>query len=203
LNTDGATLVGVAFCDGAPEDLKELDAQDKYCGFIGRARKGTSFCVPGENISCPLARFHLGIEDPDLPDLARILVGWTDAVDVNTGITFLNNAFRLPGDFSHISFLDFPDPEMTPDVLIAVCSANRAQGIVQRTVARTGKRMRSPISGIGAACGECTACVLTEGSPVVSLGCNGSRPGISLRTGEVLIAALPDSPMGELLRSTK
>ncbi|MBS3762154.1 MAG: DUF169 domain-containing protein [Planctomycetes bacterium] len=196
-------LTGVAFCEDAPPELEELKTSDKYCRFIGRARKGASFCVKGTNISCPLARFHLGIDDPDLADLARTLVGWSDAVDVETGITFLENATRLDRSFSHICFLAGNEAGVEPDLLIKVCSADEAQGIVQRYSAKTGKRMLSPISGIGAACGECTGYVLAQTKPVVSLGCNGSRPGVGLQQGELLLAATPDSVAGRLMAARR
>lgn len=182
-------LIGVAFSDAVPAGLQELQITDKYCRLIGRARKGRSFCAAYERISCPLARFHLGIETPDVHDLARTLVGWSDAVDERTGVVFLENAPRLDGDFSHISFLPFPDPEIPPNLLIRICSAGEMQRIVQMYAARTGLRTDSPISGIGAACGECTAHVLTNDVPAVSLGCNGSRPAIGLESGELLLAA--------------
>lgn len=200
MRRDGTTLVGVTFSDDPPETLPVVRASSKYCGFVGRARQGESFCVPRESISCPLARFHMGIDRADVRQLARTLVAWSDAVDVETGTVFLDNADRLAGDFSFISFLAFPEPEVEPDLLIAQCSADAGQSIVQSFSAQTGQRMAAPVSGIGAACGECTSYVLSQRAPTVSLGCNGSRPNIALQSGELLLAAVPDSPMGELLR---
>ncbi|MFW5915645.1 MAG: DUF169 domain-containing protein [Planctomycetota bacterium] len=192
-------LIGATFTDNAPAGLKELNAQDKYCRFIGRAREGNSFCVRAGRISCPLARFHLGIGQPSVAELARTLVGWSDAADEDTGVVFLENAPRLPGNFSWVSFLAFPDPEIEPDLLMRICSADQAQTIVQRNVAQTGERTDSPISGIGAACGECSAQVLTKNVLAVSLGCNGSRPAIGLQAGELILAA-PAGLSSELKR---
>lgn len=200
MNDQSARLLGVAFSNGQPAGLEELGAAKKYCGFVGRARRGNSFCVRAENISCPLARFHLGIDERAGSDLARTLVSWADAVDVETGGAFLDDARRLQRDFSHITFLPYPNPSVAPEVLIRVCSADEAQNFVQRWAARTGSRALSPVSGIGAVCGECTSYVLKEHSPIISLGCNGSRPRLDLQPEELLLAASTDSVMGKLIR---
>ncbi len=108
---------------------------------------------------------------------------------------FLAEATRMHRDFSHIAFFPAPLPEVEPDLLLLVCEVEPAQRIARRYVAHKGQPMRSPIGGVGAACGECTACVLEGQRPVVSLGCGGSRPRIGLAPGEALVAA----PKGSLV----
>jgi len=176
-----------------------LTTKDKHCHFIGRARQGEPFYIPAENISCPLARFHLGIENIDLESLARTLVSWTDAVDQNTGLKFLRSAHRMNQPYKYIAYFTYPENGLKPDVIIRICNSEELQQTVQRYSSLTGERVDSPISGIGAACGECTACVLMRGLPTVSVGCNGSRPGIKLRDDELLLAAPFGSKMSQLM----
>jgi len=179
--------------------VRQLATRDKHCHFIGRAREGEPFYIPAENISCPLARFHLGIEKPDLKSIAETLVSWTDAVDQETGLKFLNSAYHMNQPYKYIAYFGYPANDLKPDVIIRICNPEEIQQIVQRYSSLTGQRVDSPISGIGAACGECTAYVLMRGLPVVSVGCNGSRPGINLRDDELLLAAPFGSMMSGLM----
>jgi len=172
-------LVGISFHLAAPTAVRQLTTKDKHCHFIGKAREGEPFYIPAENISCPLARFHLGIEKPDIRSLAETLVSWTDAVDQETGLKFLNSAYHMNQPYRYIAYFGYPTNDLKPDVIIRICNPEETQQIVQRYSSLTGQRVDSPISGIGAACGECTAYVLMTGLPTISVGCNGSRPGIN------------------------
>jgi len=163
------------------------------------ARETAPFYIPAQNITCPLARFHLGIDNPDVRDLARILVGWTDAVNEQIGTKFLTSAYRLDRPYNYIAYFSYPASGLEPDVIIGICNAGAAQRTVQRYSSVTGDRVNSPVSGIGAACGECTAYVLQTGTPTLSVGCNGSRPGINLREDELLLAAPSESWMCSLI----
>lgn len=192
-------LVGISFHQAVPTGLQQLTAKDEHCRFIGRARQGRPFYIPAENISCPLARFHLGIGKPDLKGLARTLVAWADAVDQQTGLKFLKSAYRVSQPCKYITYFSYPGNGLKPDVIIRICNAEKIQQIVQRYSSLTGERVNSAISGIGAACGECTAYVLMTGLPIVSVGCNGSRPGINLAADELLLAAPFGSRLSELM----
>jgi uncharacterized protein (DUF169 family) len=192
-------IVGVSFLKNPPTSLRQLPTRDKHCHFIGRVRESEPFYIPAGNINCPLARFHLGVDKSVLKSLAQTLVGWTDAVDEKTGLKFLKSAYRLNRPYRYIAYFCYPANGLKPDVVIKICNAEEAQHMVQRYSALTGERVNSPISGIGAACGECTAYVLMTGLPVVSVGCNGSRPGINLRGEELLVAAPVGSTMSQLL----
>lgn len=192
-------IIGISFLQNPPTNLRQLPTKDKHCHFISRARESEPFYIPAEKISCPLARFHLGIDKPELKDLAETLVGWSDAVDQDTGVKFLKSAYRVNKPYKYISYFRYPKEGLKPDVIIRICKPQEAQQIAQRHSSLTGQRVESPISGIGAACGECTAYVLMTGLPTVSVGCNGSRPGINLRDDELLVAAPVGSTMSQLL----
>jgi uncharacterized protein (DUF169 family) len=199
MNRTRRNLIGISFHQAAPTAVRQLTTTDKHCHFIGRARQSEPFYIPVENISCPLARFHLGIEKPNLKSLAQTLVGWTDAVDQETGLKFLKSAYRMNQRFKYIAYFTYPANGLKPQLIIRICNPEKIQQIVQRYSSLTGQRVDSPISGIGAACGECTAYVLMRGLPMVSVGCNGSRPGINLRDDELLLAAPFGSRMSQLI----
>jgi len=199
MNRTRRNLIGISFHRAAPTAVRQLTTNDKHCHFIGRARQGGPFYIPAENISCPLARFHLGIEKTDLRVLAGTLVSWGDAADQDTGLKFLRSAYCMNQPYDYIAYFSYPENSLKPDVIIRICNSEETQQIVQRYSSLTGERVDSPISGIGAACGECTAYVLMRGLPTVSVGCNGSRPGINLRDDELLLAAPFGSRMSRLM----
>jgi uncharacterized protein (DUF169 family) len=55
-------VVGLSFSSREPVGISCLEKSDKHCHFIHRAREGESFYIQREAISCPLARFYLGME---------------------------------------------------------------------------------------------------------------------------------------------
>ena len=190
-------LVGIALCDCGPASLVELDIQDKHCRFIGRARK-KAFYIPSGNISCPLARFYLGIGRTNLEDLCRTLVRWDDAIDKATARAYLDAGLYLDHSPPFICYFPYPTGELEPDVLIMIDDPAGVQSMVREYCAQTGRRIKASVSGIGAACGECTAYPLLTGEANVSVGCNGSRPGINLRKDELLLAMPFNSEIADI-----
>ncbi|MEA1928241.1 MAG: DUF169 domain-containing protein, partial [Candidatus Auribacterota bacterium] len=170
-----------------PVGIPWLDTRDEHCRFIGRARKG-AFYISSENVSCPLARFYLGIGRTDREKLARILVSWGDADNYSAGRAYLEEGICLDRCSPYLVYFPYPTRDLKPAVLIMIGDADEIQVMVQEMCARTGERINSSLSGIGAACGECTAYPLVTGKANVSVGCNGSRPGIGLKSGELLFA---------------
>jgi len=82
--------------------------------------------------------------------------------------------------------------------------ADEIKNLVQESCARTGERIEASLSGIGAACGECTAYPLVVGRANISVGCNGSRPGVGLKNKELLFALPAGSKLAEVaIRSFK
>jgi len=127
MNRTRRNLIGISFHQAAPTAVRQLTTKDKHCHFIGRARQGEPFYIPAENISCPLARFHLGIENIDLESLARTLVSWTDAVDQNTGLKFLRSAHRMNQPYKYIAYFTYPENGLKPDVIIRICNSEELQ----------------------------------------------------------------------------
>ncbi|MDP8213849.1 MAG: DUF169 domain-containing protein [Candidatus Euphemobacter frigidus] len=180
-------VVGITFTDQPPPGIVYLNIRDKHCRFIGRARR-EAFYIRAEDISCPLARFYLGIGRTKLKELARTLVGWGDAADLAAGLAYLKTGSCFSRSSPYLVYFPYPRGDIKPAVLITIGTASEIQISVQEICARTGMRIKSSLSGIGAACGECTAYPLVTGQANVSVGCNGSRPGIGLKSGELLFA---------------
>jgi len=191
-------MVGISFSDEVPAGIPRVKFPNKHCHFIGKARKGDIFYARREDISCPLARFYLGTGNTDLRSLSRILVSWNDSIDEEIALEYLRSARKLEAGKSYIIYFPYPQKDINPDVIIKIGSPSEIMAIVQRFSSINGRRIDASLSGIGAACGECTAYPLVTGRENVSLGCYGSRPGIGLKEGELLLAFPSNSRMVEV-----
>ncbi|MFO7955631.1 MAG: DUF169 domain-containing protein [Candidatus Brocadiia bacterium] len=196
-----ARLIGVCLTDEPPAGVAPGSERDKHCAFMGRARTEAPLCVPADNIDCPLARYHLAIGPADLGRLGETLAGWNDSRDAETGRRFAQEGPRLEDSPSFLLYFPHPTEGLRADVLVAITSAEEAYRLAKRGAAWNGDRLMASISGVGAACGECTAYTLTTGRATVSLGCGGSRPAIGLEPGELLVAAPRGAGLYDILAS--
>ena len=192
-------IVGIGFKEEKPSGISRLSSNDKHCHFIGKAKRGGAFYVSTENISCPLARFYLGIELKDLKDLSRTLVSWNDAIDEKVGLNYLNSARCIKKSKGYIIYFAYPYRQLKPDVIIKMANPDHVMFIIQKFSSISGVRINASLSGIGAACGECTAYPLVTRKANVSVGCYGSRPGVGLEKEELFLAAPFNSKMAEVM----
>jgi len=187
--------IGIKITMDKPVNINRAKTALKHCSFVGLARGGDRFYVQNNDISCPLARYNLGLEKPDdrfMQELAGTLVGWGDARTEEIGIKYLQSRTNLPYARKYIIYFPMPDNEFKPDVVVEVLNPDEVMLKVRELTARTGESIAGHMSGVGAMCGECTAYPMLTGKPNVSVGCTGSRPGAMLEHDELFLA-LPSS----------
>lgn len=187
--------IGIKITKDKPVNLDHAKEALKHCSFVGLARTGERFYAQNNDISCPLARYNLGLEEPDdkfMHELARTLVGWGDANTEDIGLNYLQSRWRLPYAKKYILYFPVPDNEYEPDVIIEISNPHELMLRVRELTSLTGDSILGFMSGIGAMCGECTAYPIITGKPNVSIGCTGSRPGAELKHDELFLA-LPTS----------
>ena len=187
--------IGIRITEDKPVNFDRAEGSQKHCGFVGLARTGKRFYAQNNNISCPLARYNLGLEDPDdksMHELARTLVGWGDANTDEIGLKHLRSRPRLPYAKKYILYFPVPDNEYEPDIIIEIADPHELMLKVRELTSITGDSIECYMSGVGAMCGECTAYPILTGKPNVSIGCTGSRPAVELKDDEMFIA-LPKS----------
>lgn len=196
-----SAVVGISFQHEEPTSCPRTKTRDKHCHFIGRARKGNTFYAQDEDINCPLARYYLGFDKGDITDLCRTLVRWNDAINEETALKYLKSATCVSKPYKYLVYFPYPQKDISPDVIIEVGNPDEIMGIVQQFSSLTGMRINASLSGIGAACGECTAYPLIAGRENISLACYGSRPGVDLKKGELFLAFPAGSKMTEILQN--
>ena len=183
--------IGIKITKDKPVDLNRTKGALKHCSAVGLARTGERFYVQNNDISCPLARYNLGLEEPDnkfMHELAKILVGWGDAKSEDIGLKYLQSRPKLPYAKKYILYFPVTNQDYEPDVIIEISNPHELMLKVRELTAETGDSIGGYMSGVGAMCGECTAYPILEGKPNVSVGCTGSRPGAELKPDELFFA---------------
>lgn len=183
--------IGIKVVKNRPTILKRTKEAMEHCALVGVARNGNRFYAQNEDISCPLARYNLGLEEPNdenLRALAKTLVGWDDAKTEEIGLKYLKSRKIFPYERKYILYFPMPDDDYEPDVVIEILKPDEIMEKVREMTYLTGESVNCSSSGVGAMCGECTAFPILTGKPNVSLGCTGSRPRAKLRPDEMFLA---------------
>lgn len=184
-------VVGVSIRQTVPSGQAVRPIEGRFCDFVGLALGGQSFAVSSGQISCPLARYVLGVNAPSDESVAKLMEGFLGWGVRNRGVaeTILASLPRLPVEKRIFEFFPMPTRSITPDVILwfghPVDAMERVIGFSYKKGLSTVARL----NGVGALCGECFARVLSEGDPVVSLGCRGSRPCAGILDDEIVHAA--------------
>ena len=192
--------IGIALLEHPPEGIDRTLIPSRHCTFIGRARKGEILLARGDDFTCPLARYNLGIDPPDestTETLAETLVNWGDVRDLETAHRFISGLSPLPVAKRTFLYAPLDKIPVSPDLVLLILNSQKAFKHVLTLTRMTGEKSGGHVSGIGALCGECTALPLQTKKAAISVGCGGSRRE-ALLTPEEMFLAIPYS----LYRST-
>ncbi len=184
-------IVGIKITNEEPKDIMRTENVAEYCTFIGIARTGVKFYSKNTDISCPLARYNLGLKEFDnvlIDGLIRSLIGWGDAKSEEIALKYLESRIKLNTEEKFIIYFPYPDQSYEPDVIIEFTTPGNLMAKVRRHTYLTGEPIKCSVSGVGALCGECTAIPINSKQPTISLGCNGTRERAKLGNNELLLA---------------
>jgi len=183
--------VGIAVLDHLPLGVDHVAAPGSHCAFVGQAREGQAVWAAGQDITCSLARFNLGIDPPNeetIAPLVEILLRWDGAKDEETARRFISELRPLPFGKRAFVYASLPRMPFPPDLVIRILPAEAAMLTVRGISRLTGRRSEGRIGGVGALCSECTAIPLLCEHAAVSLGCPGSRREVSLEKDELFLS---------------
>jgi uncharacterized protein (DUF169 family) len=183
--------VGIAVLDHLPLGIAHADAAGRHCAFVGQARQGKTIWAAGEDVTCPLGRFNLGLDPADAATLEAVaakLVEWKTVGDLETGRRVLAGFEPLPFGERVFVYAPLNGGSLPPDVVVRFLRPDEAVLRLRAVVAATGERAEGRSGGTGAMCGECTAFPLMTGRAAVSPGCPGSRREAFAATDELFLA---------------
>ena len=188
-------MIGIAFLKEPDPSIPLTRKRDTHCGYMGRALRGETVQVHLDRLSCPVARYVMGLEVPTHERAAVALRRFRDMDTVELADAYLHAAERLENVGPYVAYFPWPHPGLEADVLIEITSAADAGEIVHDLAARTGERIQASLSGIGAACEESTVYPLATGRANVSLGCRGCRPKMTMTADQVILSAPRGHPL--------
>jgi len=185
--------VGISVLSHLPLGVDHVEAPWRYCTFVGLSRQGRLVWAAGQEVTCPLARFNLGLDPPNqetIDRLAGTIVGWKAAQDGGVARRFIESLSPLP--FGQRVFVYGPLEQMPfpPDLVLLIATPQQAMEHLSTLTAMTGEVSEAPVGGLGALCGECTAVPLLTEKAVASPGCPGSRREAFL-AGDQMFLSLP------------
>jgi len=185
--------IGVSVLAHLPLGIEHVKAPGRHCTFVGLARQGEPVWAAGQEITCPLARFNLGLDPPNqetIDALADTIVGWGEANDGETARRFIETL--MPLSFGQRVFVYGPLSKMPfpPDLVLLILTPQRAMEHLLALTKESGEVSESRPGGLGALCGECTAVPLLTEKGAASPGCPGSRREAFL-TEEQLFLSVP------------
>jgi uncharacterized protein (DUF169 family) len=192
-------MIGIAFLEEPHPSIPLGSKRDTHCGYMGRALKGETVQVHLDRLSCPVARYVMGLDVPTREKAAVALRRFRDMDTVELADAYLQAGGRLGDVGPYVVYFPWPHPGLEADVLIEVTSVAEAADVVHDLAARTGERLEASVSGIGAACGESTVYPLATGRANVSLGCRGCRPKMAMAADQVILSAPRGHPLYALL----
>ena len=183
--------LGLAILDHLPLGVRHSEACGRHCAFVGQARQGESVWAAGAQITCPLARFNLGLDPSNqevITALARVIVDWNAAKDLETAHRFIHSLTPLPfGErvfvYGPLFALPFP-----PDLVLLVLRPKEAMERVLAMTTTMGMLSGGEVGGLGAMCGECTAIPLLTNKATLSPGSPASRREAFLAEDELLLS---------------
>lgn len=183
--------IGLVLLDHIPLGIDRVPAPGRHCAHAALARRGACVWASPRDLSCPLARFNLGIEAPTdaVQDaLAETLFEWGYAPDVTAARLFVAGLTPLPQGNRIIVYGPVEALPRDPDVTLHVVTPRLAMERIIRRLTEGALRATGDMSGAGAFCGECTAFPLQSGRIALSVGCPGSRRELMLDEAELMFA---------------
>jgi len=183
--------LGIAILDHLPLGVEHVSSSGRYCTFVGQARQGGLVWAAGQEITCPLARFNLGLDLPNQETadaLACTIIGWGMARDQETARRFIETLMPLPfGErvFVYGPLFAMPFP---PDLVLLILRPGEAMERLLAITTVTGRPCEGRVGGLGALCGECTAVPLLTDKAALSPGCPGSRREAFLAQDELFLS---------------
>lgn len=183
--------VGIAVLDRPPIGVARATAPSKHCALVGQARQGKTLWAGRDDINCPLARFALGIDVPDvrtLDILAATLLEWKAAKDRDAAFAFLSRLPRLPFQERVFVYSPLRAAAAEVDLVVRIVQPEEAMRRLRTLSVATSERAEGRSAGIGALCSECTAFPLASGTSAISPGCPGSRREAFLQSDQMFLA---------------
>ncbi len=192
-------MLGIAFLEEPHSGVELTQRKRTHCAFMGQALAGEPVQIERATVSCPLARYYLGLDEGNIDGVIDFLMKTGDAEDEELARLYLSSGWRMTALGRYMLYFSHPLDGVEPTVLVKLTTPGRLAPIAHAYNRLTGRRLLASVSGMGAACGECTVYPILSGFPNLSLGCSGCKRNLPMGEDQMMLAAPRSSPMFDML----
>ena len=174
----------------------------RYCQLVMEAKKGTSFTLTKDSISCPAAAAAFGLLPlPEKIEKGTMLkaLGLFDSEEAAAEL--MSKMPRLPlGGFKAVSAAPLSEAGFTPDVVVMEEEPEKIMWISLASLHEKGGRLSFDTGVFQACCVDATVEPYLREDINASFGCYGCRDATDIGDGEGLIG-IPYGKLHEILES--
>jgi uncharacterized protein (DUF169 family) len=192
-------FVNNASLEGLPP---EPETKMRYCQLVMEAKKGRSYTLTKDSISCPAAAAAFGLLPlPKKIEKGTMLkaLGLFDSEDAAAEL--MSKMPRLPlGSYKAVAAAPLSEAGFTPDVVVLEEEPEKIMWISLASLHKKGGRLNFGTSVFQACCVDATVEPYLRGDINASFGCYGCRDATDISDGEGLIG-IPYGKLHEILES--
>ncbi len=184
--------------DKLPEGISEIEETVRHCRMVSLAREGKIFYATDSKHQCGGGAWVLGLRgigESMNSGEHYFKLGKYSSLGASKRTVY--NVPALPQDTYAVVYAPLEKATFVPDVVIIFATPFSMLKLAQSTLFRLGGRLYPEMSGIQSICSDATACVLLNGEPNFSLGCDGSRKFSGI-ADEEMVAGFPAERLEEL-----
>ena len=174
----------------------------RYCQLVMEAKKGTSFTLTKDSISCPAAAAAFGLLPlPEKIEKGTMLkaLGLFDSEEAAAEL--MSKMPRLPlGGYKAVSAAPLSEASFTPDVVVLEEEPDKIMWISLASLHEKGGRLNFGTGVFQACCVDATVEPYLRGDINASFGCYGCRDATDIDDGEGLIG-IPYGKLSEILEA--
>ena len=180
----------------------ESETKMRYCQLVMEAKRGASFTLTKDSISCPAAAAAFGLLPlPEKIEKGTMLkaLGLFDSEEAAAEL--MSKMPRLPlGGFKAVSAAPLSEAGFTPDVVVMEEEPEKIMWISLASLHEKGGRLSFGTGVFQACCVDATVEPYLRGDINASFGCYGCRDATDIGDGEGLIG-IPYGKLHEILES--
>lgn len=198
-----ANPVGIKFFDNIPDEYQRADDQ-RFCQLVMNARKGESFLLTAEDITCPAAAAALGFKplSPKLED-GSMLCGYGIFKDSSAAMEVMQKMPRIEqGKYKAVLAKPLKDFTEIPDVVVFEDIAENLMWIALAYLNDKGGRLEFSTSILQAVCVDSVVLPHLKQSINMSFGCYGCRDATDAQPNEALLG-FPSNKLKMVIENLK
>jgi uncharacterized protein (DUF169 family) len=171
-----------------PGNVPEIDETTRYCQMISLAREGKVFYATDTKHKCGGGAWALGLRVMgETMKSGEHYYKLGKYESISSSRRTMDSVPNLPQETYATLCAPLEMAEFVPSVVLIFAKPKAMLKLAQTVLYRLGGRVYPQFSGIQSVCSDATVCVLLNGKPNFSLGCDGSRKFSGIPDEEMVV----------------